>query len=93
MDRVIHCPGDIHKKPRLDKKTGTLITTPRILMIVGEDSSGEIQVQCHDSSCKRTSNNRGWYRILMKNGRIVVKPIVSRNFEITQYPVAVLDAD
>jgi len=70
-----------------------MVVTPRILMIVGDKAVGEIQVQCHDSTCKRNGNNRGWYRVLMDKGRIAVKPVVSRNFELSQYPVAVLDAD
>jgi hypothetical protein len=92
MDRVIKCPGDVHKEARLDKTTNTYITTPRILMIIGEDTSGEFQVQCHDSACKKHGYNRGWYRIKVTNGKITINPVINKRFELEQYPVAIIDA-
>ena len=84
---VIYCPGECHKQPKHNKKTGKDEVKTKILCTVDKNTAGLIRVQCNDSQCKRSGDNRGWYQIdINGTGGITTSPVPRHRFDLEALP-------
>ncbi len=92
-DIVIYCPNSVHEQPRYHQKTDSMKVVPKILIIISENTSGIIKVQCNDSACKHSKeDHKGWYEICLNGfGGYAVKSITKQYFKLHPVPMAILD--
>lgn len=97
MDIVIRCPNELHKKPRfkqVDNKLIERVPSPKILFVASADSIGRFKVQCADTECRKSSDSRGWYEIVLNGcGGYTVKKLPKQRFELEDVPYALMEGE
>lgn len=92
-DIVIYCPNKVHEQPRHHQKTDSFRVVPKILIIISDDTSGKIKVQCNDSMCKNSKEgHKGWYEICLNGlGGYTITSIPKQYFKLNQVPTAIME--
>jgi hypothetical protein len=90
-DILINCPGIVHQEPRYHKLKEKKVIIPKILLIVSDDTTGKIKVQCNDSLCKKSGSNVGWYVVNIKGlNNYSVESVPKQVFDLKQVPIVVM---